>query len=151
MPSKSVPFWWLLSLAASMSCILGPLWLLCPDLEKTLNRRFCLNDVGLFLITPKFSAPAGQHPPIFNSKYQMALVKSLRDSHLSSGTSQAKLSIILSSFSIQQRSAHWSLNMQWLFQSKVPSSFYNLSQNNMATSITVVCHSLVPITMLIFL
>jgi hypothetical protein len=35
---------------------------LCADPEETLLRRFCLKEVGLFLITADSLAPADQHP-----------------------------------------------------------------------------------------
>lgn len=42
---------------------------LCANSEETLLRRFCLDDVGLFLVTSWFSSPRWPEPQILNSKY----------------------------------------------------------------------------------
>jgi hypothetical protein len=65
MLSKPVPPVWLLHITKSCSCTrynFGYLWntaSLCS--QKTLPRRFHLNDAGFFLITANFLAPGNQY------------------------------------------------------------------------------------------
>jgi hypothetical protein len=65
MPSKPVPpgrLLYITKYSCSMRYKLGYLWntaSLC--FQKTIPRRFHLNDAGLFLITTNFLAPANQH------------------------------------------------------------------------------------------